>query len=135
MKRLLFIVLLAVATGCACKRNTVAGSISKEEHNHSNIERIIDSIYIEHQVMVETKGDTVYVRNDSIVHHYHNETVHDTVTSATTDTIYKPVIPDGYAKPDEWDVFWEKSGKLAWIILLLMIAAGIVAMVIKLKKR
>ena len=106
-------------------------------HNRDSarIEKIyvLDSIYIDRWHTILQKGDIIY-KHDSIVQNlWHVKEVHDTLTVVSADTV---TIREEIEKPlSGGSKFLLWSGAALWILVGALIIAGVVAIVLHIRRR
>ena len=117
----------------SCSPKVVPGM----SHNRDSVRvekiYIVDSTYIDRWHTILQKGDTIY-KHDSIVKYlWRYKEIRDTLTVVSVDTI---TIREGVEKPlSKGDKFLLHSGVALWILVAVLIVAGVVAIVLYIRKR
>lgn len=126
----MFALMLSLAS---CSPKVVPGM----SHNRDSVRvekiYIVDSTYIDRWHTILQKGDTVY-KHDSIVKHlWRYKEIHDTLTVVSVDTT---IIREEIEKPlSKGNKFLLHSGVALWILVAVLIIAGVVSIVLHVRKR
>lgn len=131
MLLLVMIVAMFGLAGCAYTKPIAASHY----RDSARVEKIYvrDSVFVDRWHIIFRNGDTIYRRDSIVKNLWHVKEVHDTLKIVNNDTI---TIRETIEKPlSGGRKFLIGSGVAAWVIIGIVFIAGVVAIVIRVRRR
>ncbi|MDR2824734.1 MAG: M15 family metallopeptidase [Prevotellaceae bacterium] len=126
-------ILAVVLSSCATKKKILTNEnavIENHEKNTVHTDRDSIYIYITDSVYIDSRGDTVFVRQKIKEYIYKDKIIKDTVIHRDTTFVDKTEYVFVEKPPDKWDKIFNLTGKISFGIIF----AILIYLLLKLKK-